>query len=181
MYYIKHSLVLLAALIFVLPLAAQQSNTNVRVDTTHRIFRDIHGNIVGEHFGLELRMEGNVEARKDQLQNRKIAYFSSRIGLTAKEAERFWPIYNEYSDRKDKVKEEQRKVLRQLSNYERMNEKDVKTLLDAYVNSCVQESALFQEYHKKFSAILPPSKVVRLYLAEEEFKRMLLDIVRYGR
>jgi len=57
--------------------------------------------------------------------------------------------------------------------------KEVKALLDTYVNSCVQESTIFQEYYKKFCTILPPSKVVRLYQTEEEFRRILLEWLRY--
>jgi len=173
MCYIKHISVLLVAVTTILPLAAQSSKPNVRIDTARTVIRDASGNIIGESF--EWRMEGTFESRKEQLKSKRVTHFSNRIGLTTKEAERFWPVYNEYSDKLEYLKSEQRKVLNQLSNFERMdNEKDVKELLDAYVTSCGRESALFQEYHKKFCVILPPSKVVRLYQAEEEFKQMLL-------
>jgi Spy/CpxP family protein refolding chaperone len=176
MNYSKHSLAFLVLAIFTLPLLAQPSN-KFRVDTAHTVIHDRHGNIVGQ--GFEFRMEGTTyEDRKDHLKTQRIAYFSNGIGLTSKEAERFWPVYNEYSDKRDNLKKEQRKILNQLSNFETMNEKDVKALLDAYVNSCVQESTLFQEYYKKFCAILPPSKVVRLYQTEEQFKQ---DLLRYLR
>jgi hypothetical protein len=149
----------------------------MRVDSSRTVIRDASGNIIGQSF--ELRLEGSFETRKDQFKSQKIAFFSSNIGLSAKEAERFWPVYNEYSDKLESLKKEQRKVLNQLSRFEMLdNEKEVKALLDAYVNSSVQESALFQEYYKKFSAILPPSKVVRLYQAEEEFRQILIRSLR---
>jgi len=174
MYIIKHTLTFLIAATLVLPLAAQQSSkSNVRVDSSRKVFRDAHGNVVGEHF--EWRIEGSFDSGKDQLKSRKVTLFSNRIGFTPREAERFWPVYNEYSTKLENLKNEQRKVLRQLSKFETMeNEKDVKALLDTYVASCIQESTLFQEYYKKFCAILPPSKVVRLYLAEEEFTQILI-------
>jgi len=180
MHYIKHISVLLIAVTAILPLAAQQSSKpNVRVDSSRTVYRDKSGNIIGESF--EWRMEGTFETRKDNLKSKKVTFFSNSIGFTSREAERFWPVYNEYSDKLDLLKLEQRKLLSQLSNYEMMTEKDVKALLDAYVSSCVQESALFQEYHKKFSVILTPSKVVRLYQAEDEFRKWLIDLIRYGR
>ena len=179
MQYIKHISVFLVAATTILPVAAQSVRSNVRIDTTRTTKHDAQGNIVMQSFELHMESfalrEGSFESRKDQLKSRKITYFSNRIGLTSKEAERFWPVYNEYSEKSDRLRHEQRKLLNQLSNYEIMNEKDVKALLDAYVNSCVQESALLQEYHKKFSTILSPSKVVRLYQAEEEFKQWLLQ------
>ncbi len=178
MHYIKHPLAFLVAASFVLPLAAQQpSKPNVRIDTTRTIVRDAYGNIIGQSF--EIRMEGSFEARKDQLKSQKVAFFSSNIGFTSKEAERFWPVYNEYSEKIENLKIEQRKVLQQLSAFESMDsEKEVKALLDAYINSCAKESMLIQEYYKKFCAILPPSKVVRLYLTEEQFKQILLRSIR---
>jgi len=186
MYYIKHISVLLVAATAILPLAAQSLQSNVRMDTTRTTKRDAQGNIVMQSFELRVEgdfapLEGSFESRKDQIKIRKITYFSNRIGLTSREAERFWPVYNEYDEKLARLKREQRRVLNQLSNYETMNEKEVKALLDAYVNSRVQESALLQEYHKKFSTILSPSKVVRLYLAEEEFKQWLIELLRYGR
>jgi hypothetical protein len=179
MYYIKHISALLVAATFALPLAAQRSSKpNVRIDTARTVIRDGFGNIVGQ--SIEWRMEGSFETRKDYLKSQKVAYFSNNIGFTSKEAERFWPVYNEYSDKLDLLRYEQRKVLNQLSKFEMMTEKNVKALLDTYVNSCVQESALFQEYYKKFCVILPPSKVVRLYQAEDEFRQMLLRFLRGG-
>ena len=185
MFYIKHPLAFLIAAVFVLPLAAQSSNPKIRVDSSRKDIRDNYGNVVGQSF--EWRMEGNFGGNKDrlnkeQLKSYKVSFFSNSIGLTSKEAESFWPVYNEYSDKLESLKKEQRKVLNQLSNFEAMsNEKDVKVLLDAYVTSYVQESTLFQEYYKKFCAILPPSKVVRLYLAEEQFRLWLIDLLRGGR
>ncbi|MCL2097208.1 MAG: hypothetical protein FWH23_00410 [Bacteroidales bacterium] len=180
MLHIKHTLVFIVAASFVLPLAAQKptATSKPRVDTVSQTYRDAQGNVIGFSF-LEWRMDGSVDARKDNLKAQRVTLFSNYIGFTSKEAERFWPVYNEWQEKLEALQKERRKVLEQLANFERMNnEKEVKALLDAYVNSRVQESALFQEYYKKFSAILPPIKVVRLYIAEEEFKQRLLQILR---
>jgi len=185
MYYIKHTLVFLVAASFVLPLTAQQptATSKIRVDTSYRIIRDASGNVVGESF--DWRIEGYIDnkeqlkAQREQIKAMRATFFSNHINFTSKEAERFWPVYNEYDYKFGKLKNEQRQLLNQLSNFENMNnEKEVKALLDAYVNSRVQESALFQEYYKKFCAILPPSKVVRLYQTEEQFQQALLRYLR---
>ncbi len=161
----------------VLSLTAQPPKNNIRVDTTRTIIRDAYGNVVGQSF--EVRMEGSFEARKEQLKSQKVAFFSNNIDFTSKEAERFWPVYNEWSEKIDKLKMEQRKVLQQLNEFEYIeNEKDVKSLLDAYMASFTKESELQTEYYKKFSAILPPRKVARLYQTEEQFKHILLRSIR---
>ena len=181
MYYIKYTIAFFVAASFVLPLTAQQptAKSKNRVDTA----RTQYGSVVIQSLAWSTGTgtEVTYDARKDQLRSKKVAYFTNAIGLTSKEAERFWPVYNEFDEKFENLRNEQRRVLSQLSNFENMkNEKDVKILLDAYVNSRFQESVLFQEYHKKFSTILMPSKVVRLYQAEEEFRKMLFDAIRNG-
>lgn len=184
MQYIKFSLIALLSTAIVPSLIAQPlmgggqpPKGNMRVDTSRTIIRDAYGNVIGQSF--EVRMEGSFESRREQLKSQKVAFFSSNIDLTSKEAEKFWPVYNEYTDKIENLKMEQRKVLRQLSEFEYMeNEKDVKALLDAYLGSFAKENELLQEYYKKFSSILPPKKVARLYQTEEQFKQILLRSIR---
>jgi hypothetical protein len=160
----------------VLPLPAQ--NGDIRIDTTRTIIRDMWGNVIGE--GFKVRMEGSFESRHDKLKSQKVAFFSNNIDLSSKEAEKFWPVYNEYVDKREAISQERNKMLQQLSNFEYMQyDKDVKALLDSYTASFAKEAELFLLYYKKFSEILPPKKVVRLYITEEQFKQILLRSIRY--
>ena len=165
-----------SALLAALPLSAQMGN--IRIDTARTVIRDTRGNVVGE--GFEIRMEGSFESRHDRLKSQKVAYFSNNIDLTSREAEKFWPVYNEYNNQREAISQERNKILRQLSGSENMeNDKEVQALLDNYAASFTKEMEMFRKYHQKFSEILPPKKVVRLYIAEEQFKQMLLRSIRY--
>jgi len=175
MYYTKFSLVALLFVASTTFLPAQSNN--LRIDTSRITIRDAQGNVVGQSF--EVRMEGSFESRRDHLKSQKVAFFSNNIGLTAKEAERFWPVYNEYTNRIENLKLEQRQALNRLANFEQMeNEKEIKKLLDDYLKLVAKEAELIQEYYKKYSAILPPKKVARLYATEEQFKQILLRSIR---
>ncbi len=177
MYYTKISLAACLLVVSTAFLPAQSPKNNVRIDTSRTIIRDAHGNVIGESF--EVRMEGSFESRRDRLKSQKIAFFSNNIGLTSQEAERFWPVYNEYTDKIENLKVKQRKVLQQLAEFEYMeNEKDVQAMLDSFLGAYAEENGLLQEYYKKFSAILPPRKVARLYQTEEQFKQILLRSIR---
>ncbi|MDR3180333.1 MAG: hypothetical protein LBT61_00175 [Prevotellaceae bacterium] len=163
-------------LLAALPLSAQMGN--FRIDTTRTVIRDNRGNVVGE--GFDVRIEGSFESRHDKLKSQKVAYFSNNIDLSSREAEKFWPVYNEYNNQREAISQERNKILRQLSNVENMeNEKDVKALLDSYTDSFAKEAEVFRKYYQKFLEILPPKKVVRLYITEEQFKQMLLRSIRY--
>ncbi len=157
----------------------------LRVDTSRTVIRDGAGNIIGTHFSMQMESSNTVESLKEQIRNAKIACFTNNIKLTSAEAEKFWPLYNEYFEKRENLLRERNELLYKLnSDYgiESASEKEIKTMLDQFVKSVEQESAIHAEYYKKFLMILPPKKVARMYQAEEQFKRSLLrDISRRGR
>src|ERR1700749_3445006 len=42
----------------------------------------------------------------ERVQALKIAFITKRLSLTSAEAEKFWPIYNEYSDKREVVRKQ---------------------------------------------------------------------------
>ena len=46
--------------------------------------------------------------RREEIENFRIAFFTREIGLTSKEAEKFWPIYNEMQGEIQKLQRERR-------------------------------------------------------------------------
>ena len=41
--------------------------------------------------------------KEQEIKSQKIAFFTDKIGLTPEEAQTFWPIYNNYWDKKNKI------------------------------------------------------------------------------
>ena len=155
----------------------------LQYDTMRTIIRDNTGNVIGTSFSMQV--ESVTTPRKsylEQIRQAKIAVFTSHIKLTPSEAEKFWPIYNEYFEKREELQNERNNLLNKLNadyDIETASEREIKTLLDRFIKSVEQESIIHAEYYKKFMAILPPKKIVRMYQAEEQFKRMLLhDISR---
>ena len=112
----------------------------------------------------------------ERLNDYKIAFFTKRMNLTSQEAERFWPVYNEYQDKKNGI-QQQRILLARNSNQNSVNisDKELTDAGDKLISLQMQEANLAQEYHKKFKDILPPLKVLRLYQAENQFRVQLLN------
>jgi hypothetical protein len=164
-------LLCLVSVLSAAPLLAQ----SLRIDTTRTILRDRDGNIIGSHF--RIHVDGTFEERMETLRSEKVAFFTSNIQLTSKEAERFWPLYNEYFRQKEKFAARRNLLLQQISSEQTMiisEDKEMKTLLDAYLACTKQEADLHMDYYKKFSAFLPAKKIARYYLCEEQFKQILL-------
>ncbi|MEE4198925.1 MAG: hypothetical protein V2I54_14895 [Bacteroidales bacterium] len=130
--------------------------------------------------GLTLNaQEADKVSKEQQIKSQKIAFFTDKIGLTPEEAEKFWPIYNSYWKRKNTIIAERKdKMTYFAENSENMAEKEMIQYADSYINYEMQLAELLDEYHEKFKEILPIKKVMKIYLADYEFKAYLLNKIR---
>ena len=111
---------------------------------------------------------------KEKLESHKIAFITEKVGLTPEEAKEFWPVYQEYDDKRSALREDIRpeKVPDDLSEEEAMQR------INQLIKHDQQASDLRAEYTKKFLDVLPATKVLKLHRAEMEFKREMLRKVR---
>jgi hypothetical protein len=112
----------------------------------------------------------------EKLNAYKIAFFTRKLNLTAQEAEKFWPVYNDFQDKRNAIQVERQNLNRNINQNElNMSDKELIEAGDKHVALQVQESSLAQEYHKKFREVLSPAKVIRLYQAENQYRLLLLN------
>ncbi|HEX7493447.1 MAG TPA: hypothetical protein VF346_04435 [Bacteroidales bacterium] len=112
----------------------------------------------------------------EKLNNYKIGFFTKRLNLTSEEAEKFWPVYNEYQGQKNLLQLEKLKLNRTFNqNESTLNDRQLEEMGDKYVDCIVQESALAVTFHKKLKTVLSPAKVIMYYQAENQYKVQLLN------
>jgi hypothetical protein len=112
----------------------------------------------------------------DRLNAYRIAFLTRRLNLTPQEAEKFWPVYNEYQNNKVKIQSERQNIVTNFNrNALNMTDKEMSDAGDRLVELEVKEAALLQDFHSKIKSILPPVKVLRLYQAENQFRQQLLE------
>jgi len=117
--------------------------------------------------------------RREVIEAQKVAFFTRSLKLSPDEARLFWPIYDEFTGKRDQIVRKRNTLTQDAGNrLERMTEKELEELGDELVNTDLKEAQLRAEYHKKFKEVLPPSKVVRLYYTENRFKNYLLNQLR---
>jgi ABC-type transport system involved in cytochrome bd biosynthesis fused ATPase/permease subunit len=114
----------------------------------------------------------NVEAQR-------IAFITQQLNLTPDEAKVFWPVYNEY----DAKRRELKKSLKQSGDYhkkdlDKLTEKEANQILDNQIIEAQKLLDLRKEYHARFKSVLPAVKVLKLYDAEREFQKMLMEKMR---
>ncbi|MFC2104523.1 hypothetical protein ACFLS4_04135 [Bacteroidota bacterium] len=117
--------------------------------------------------------------KEQEYKSQKIAFFTDKIGLTPEEAQIFWPIYNNYWDKKNSIIADRKEKMTYFADHsEDMSNDEMIKYADQYINYEMQLAELLDEYHKKFKKILPIEKVMKIYLADYEYKTYLLKKIR---
>jgi hypothetical protein len=128
--------------------------------------------------------ESGQEGRQNQweeMQLKKIAYFTDKIGLTPEEAQSFWPIVNDIQYRSFAINHEMMRLIR-IPRQERENKEiDYEKINTRMAELRQQQADLDKERYIKLKAILSPEKLYKYYLAEEGFSRELLRSFDSGR
>lgn len=114
----------------------------------------------------------------ERVQALKVAFITKALDLTAAEAEKFWPIYNDYQDKRETSRKQMQldlKKIKEQSN--QLSPEELQKLADEIVSLKIQDAALVSEMNGKLKSVLPPKKLALLYVAEEDFKKELIRIL----
>jgi hypothetical protein len=112
----------------------------------------------------------------EKLNNYKIGFFTKKLNLTSAEAEKFWPVYNDYQSQRNQIQLEKLKLNRNFNQNENsLSDVQLEEMGDKYVDCIVRESTLAVAFHKKLKEVLSPAKVILYYQAENQYKIQLLN------
>lgn len=130
-------------------------------------------------FASSLSVFGQDGDKDKIIRNKKIKFFTEKIGLTQEEADDFWPIYTEYWHKKNKLTDSRKERIAEfIENEDKLTNKQIEKYTDLYINYELKIALLLKEYHEKFKEILPPDKVMKIYVADHQFKIYLLKQIR---
>jgi len=131
-------------------------------------------------FLVLLHIPVNAQERSgDKIKALKVAYITERLSLTSEEAEVFWPVYNDFESRKNEINHNRREIGEEFNqNQENLSDAEINKLLDEGNKLNKAESELSIQFDKKFRDILPPAKVMKLYIAEVQFRNYLINKFR---
>src|SRR5687768_10288654 len=97
-------------------------------------------------------ISGNAQNRRDKVEALRVAYITKHVGFTVSEAERFWPVYNEYNDKVHALKKSFRQTYSQYS--ETMSEQEVQELYTTEQRMRQAEYDVHRMYSVKIRAII---------------------------
>jgi hypothetical protein len=120
------------------------------------------------------------DSRREKIDALKRSYISDKLDLTVQEAEKFWPLYNEYDKKKNEIKKTINKTQKALKAGGK-TEKEVMQSLDLLTLKRKEEADLDAVFLKDCLPILGTEKVIRLAGLPKEFQRELVQKIKERR
>ena len=121
-----------------------------------------------------------TEEQIERFNKEREAYFNDKLELTDAESKAFWPLYNDFYNRKMKLIEDERNAFKySQKNADNLSDQEILEILEKIQRLKTDQAKLEQEYyHKKFPEVLPPKKVLKLYRVEWDFRSYLINKIR---
>ncbi|MDQ2718978.1 MAG: hypothetical protein M3Z26_04350 [Bacteroidota bacterium] len=106
-------------------------------------------------FGIaKAQNQANPNAQTEKIQELKIAFITQKLQLSSGEAEKFWPVYNQYENEIKSARQENKNG-------------DVLDNEEKLLN-------IRKKYKPEFEKILGPKKINQLFNVEREFRNVLI-------
>ena len=115
--------------------------------------------------------------RSDKIKAIKTAYITEQLDLSSSEAEKFWPVYNDYENKMMALRENgRRKVYKKIRDgIDSMSDAEANQLLDKFLDIKAKELSHNEELVNNLRKVLSPKKILKLKKVEEDFKKKLLE------
>lgn len=114
---------------------------------------------------------------KDKINAARIAYITDQLGLTPEEAEKFWPIYREFSQNRAKIKQQYREMKKN-PDPNKSTEQNEQSLVDLQFQIKQKELDLEKDYSGRLLKVISAQKLRTLPDAEKRFRQMILEQIQ---
>ena len=117
------------------------------------------------------------ERREARLAAFRAEVFTRVLNLTPEEAQGFWPVYNEFADKREQTQQE----MRSGKQLDQMNDAEVEDQIKRHFDMKQRDLELEREAYQKLRKVLPLRKIAKLPMAEREFRESLVKKLQEAR
>jgi len=122
---------------------------------------------------------------RDKIKALKAAHITNALDLTASEAEKFWPIYNEFDQKVHEMKTLKTRTMarkvRLAGGIDNLSETEADTVLREFIEIDFNIANEKKKLHKNLTGIISSKKMIKLLRAEQSFNKELLKRLREKR
>jgi hypothetical protein len=127
--------------------------------------------LIALSFASQLTAQRGGGQGKEKIQAVKIAVFTEELQLTPKEAEKFWPLFNEYEAKIFAIDKQIRDGGKGLDT---KSDKEIEKILENRFKLQQQKIDTEREYYQKFKKIISLQKIAKIPAAQMKFKKRLV-------
>lgn len=113
------------------------------------------------------------EEEMKKIQDAKVAIITNRLSLTPEQSKDFWPIYNEFSQKKREMNRSMRQIIK--SKGATASDDQAMSSLKEVQDLKQKQVELEKEYQDRFLTVISAKQLTELYSAERDFNEMLLQ------
>ena len=125
----------------------------------------------------------NTDKRVERIKALRVAFISDRLDLSTEEAQRFWPVFNQFDDRQIELQRQKKQLLFKLrhENIATLSDKETARLMEQEDQLETEIQNNKRQLAKDLQGIIPNQKILMLKQLEVEFKNKLLQQMKSRR
>lgn len=124
----------------------------------------------------------NMEQNKERIEAQKVAFITSKLDLSSAEAEKFWPVYNNYKDQqKSKQKAWREKHDFTSEDIDKMTDSEADEFAKAQMSHEQEMLDLRKGLITNMKGVISSQKILMLLEAEKDFRVELMRKMSHGR
>ena len=130
-------------------------------------------------FLLSINLLQAQQLQQKRIQALKISYITNTLNLSPKEAEKFWPVYNLYTEKIQKLKHKSETIIQQqirlAGGIDYITEAQAKNLISNSLKKEQQITDAKINMVKELAKVIPAKKIILLKKTERSFNRKMLQ------
>ncbi len=111
---------------------------------------------------------------KSKLEAARIAIITERLNLTPTQAEKFWPVYNQFAQERRALQREALQARKGL-DMKNLTEEQSKVLVEAHQQFKKDKFDLENKYTTRINDVISAKQMISLKRAEDDFRKMILN------
>ncbi len=118
-------------------------------------------------------VQAQKNEKKQKMEAAKIEFITQKLNLSPEQAEKFWPVFNEFDVKRKEIRKS-RAALRPDTSNVSISDEQLKKDMDNFFSLKQKEIDLEKEYYGKFQKVISIRQVSDLYRSEKLFAVHLL-------
>lgn len=116
---------------------------------------------------------GQGRDARQKIEIARIALITERLGLTPEQAEKFWPIYNEYNNHRKNLVQEMQKARKNV-DIQNLTEEQGQALMKLGMDIKERQLQLEKNYSQRLTEVITTKQMLSLRKAEDDFRKMII-------